>query len=70
MRAKTRDGERLKRLARKYADACVELSWIGSRAPDFFDDIREEHRKARKKLFDEIDRLTSLDLTPRAVMDE
>ena len=70
MRAKTKDGERLKRLAKKYADACVELSWIGSRFPDGHDEIRADYNKARKKLFDEIYRLTSIDLTPRAVRDE
>ena len=70
MRAKTKDGERLKRLANSYADAKVERSWRGTKDVDEWEAIDERVNKARKQLFDEIDRLTSVDLTPRAVRDE
>lgn len=69
MRVRTQDGARLKRLAKAYADAWVEVVYIGGSDPADHDEIRERYKKARQRLHAEIDRLTGVDLTPRAVED-
>lgn len=60
MRAKTAEGKRLKRLVNRYAKAVEARSWMGS-----MDSVDHE---AKKLLFDEIDRLTSISLTPRSLL--
>ncbi len=70
MRAKTKDGERLKRLANKFATTSSLWTWANEFGTSAGREIAQENMyKARKRLFDEIDRLTSLDLTPRAIQD-
>lgn len=70
MRAKTSAGSQLKRLAKRYAEAFADLVLIGGRHPDEHAEIRQQYAKARKKLYERIDSLTSIDLTPRSVHDE
>ena len=70
MRAKTKDGERLKRLARKYAVTYADMLECGDDPTDYGATVRVMCREAKEKLYDEIDRLTSVDLTPRAVSGE
>lgn len=67
MKFETKEGERLKRLAREYAQACVAKSWIGNYDPKDHNIIIERYQKAKKKLYDEINRLTMIDDTPRAI---
>lgn len=69
MRAKTVEGTRLKRLIGKYVKAAIDQSWMGYKDAEEHNDIEENYKVARKKLWDEIDRLTSIDLTPRAEQD-
>lgn len=69
MRARTTEGKRLKRLAKEYADAWADLSWIGGADPRDHNAIRKAYKKAREKLHKAIDEVTSLDLTPRVVED-
>lgn len=58
MKARTGDvARRLKRLAKRYARAYADRTRMGSRMPEEFDAIEEEHNNARKALFDEIDSL-------------
>ena len=70
MKAKTLVGRRLKRLANDFANACVDLSWLGCTHPEEHDEIRQRHRKARRRLHAAIDELTSMDITPRTVDEE
>lgn len=69
MKVKTKQGERLKRLAQKYGNAMIDLSWLGNCPPEEHPKIKEAHDKARKALWDAIEELTSVDLTPRTVRD-
>lgn len=70
MRAKTTEGAKLKRLAKKFAEATANVAVEQVSSSQFNWDTVGALDDARKKLFDEIDRITSLDLTPRAVTEE
>lgn len=70
MRAKTAEGRRLKRLATAYANAFADWTWGGGGDPEDIPEVEERLKKARRKLFDAIDSLTSIDLTPRIVADD
>lgn len=67
MRAKTTEGRRLRRLADHYAQATADLAFLGAANPLDHAAIRDRYRKAKEALYGEIDRLTSINLTPRAV---
>lgn len=68
MNVKTTDGRRLKRLARAYARAVADVALEKVDPSGQWDwDTHTARDVARDKLFAEIDRLTSVDLTPRAV---
>ncbi len=77
MRAKTKTGKQLKRLAYRYAEAYSEgvIAYLDSKTEGgIFDsvqceEIKRKCNKAEKKLFDAIDELTSADLTQRAVQE-
>ena len=69
MKAKTQQGRTLKRLATEYANAFADLTWMGAADPEDRLDIIKRVRKAKKTLFDKIDEVTGIDLTPRAVSD-
>lgn len=69
MKAKTSTGSKLKRLAKKYASAWAEMTWMGNRHPDEHNEIRQTYEKAQKTLHDAIDEATSIDLAPRAVQE-
>lgn len=67
MRAKTTEGNRLKRLAKKYAKAVADVA-VEQVSPSQSEwDTRGALREAKEKLFAEIDRIMSVDLTPRAI---
>lgn len=70
MKANTKEGDRLKRMAVRYARAYAEETWIGSRHPDEHQEVLDEFKAAKKALFDAIDELTAVDLTPRAVSEQ
>lgn len=46
---------KLKRIAEAYAQASIDLSWIGNTHPDEHNGIRQRYAKARRKLHDSID---------------
>ena len=56
---------RLKRLAFNYAQAYMDLSWIGIHLANEHEEIKKNHREARRKLLTEIDRVVSLVPTER-----
>ncbi len=66
MGAKTADNRRLKRLAKEYADACVDFSWEGYSSPEDLN-ARQRLREARKRLHNAIDSLTILSFGPKAI---
>lgn len=59
----------MKRLAKRYAEAYAETTWIGHGKPKEGVRIEKDCEDARKKLFDAIDEITSTDITPRAVQE-
>ncbi len=69
MKLKTKEGERLKRLARAYAQAETDLSWLGSCPDDDEKELKEHVRKTWNKLIEAIEELTNQDTTPRDVHD-
>ena len=69
MKATTAEGRRLKRLATAYANAFANWTWRRGGDPEGVPEIEERLKKARRKLFDAIDSLTSIDLTPRGIGD-
>lgn len=44
----------LKELIEDYAQACVDLSWSGSRHPDDMSKIEEYHKVAKRKLYEKL----------------
>jgi hypothetical protein len=65
MRAKTAEGRHLKRLAKRYANAAVDRALEANDPRGQWGwDTRGALEDAKKKLHDEIDRITSVDLTP------
>ncbi len=70
MKARNEDAERLKRLVEDYADACAKFERIDDWRHPSASRLRKKCEDIRTKLYDEIDRLTSIDLTPRSVLED
>lgn len=70
MRWRTAEGSRLKRLATAFAQAKSDLDFLGATDPADHEAIRNRYRAARRKLWSAIERLTSIDDTPRSVLDQ
>jgi hypothetical protein len=76
MKATTSDNRKLKRLATQYAEA-YHLAWMALQAGKRVELPRnarkkacqDAYKKARQKLHEAIDALTTVDFTPRAVED-
>ena len=58
MKLKTKEGERLKRLARAYAQAKIDLSWLGSCPDNDEKELRGHVKKTWAKLVEAIEELT------------
>ncbi len=43
--------QRLRRLLKRFEEAAVALSWVGSRFPDERDEIVDEYNEAREELY-------------------
>lgn len=71
MKARIRTGEHLKRLIRRYGDLREDMGIYKSEGTDIQEEanLHAKMLRARKALYDEIDRLTSIDLTPRPVQE-
>ncbi len=69
MKLKTKEGERLKRLARAYARAEIDLSWLGSCPDDDEKELKAQVKKTWDKLVEAIEELTNQDTTPRDIND-
>ncbi len=69
MKLKTKEGERLKRLARAYAQAQIDLSWLGSSPDDDEKELKTQVKKTWNRLIVAIEELTNVDITSRDVHD-
>ena len=68
MKSKTTVGQKLKRLAKKHADAWGDL--VLDRCSEKEEaELTAKFLKARKNLFDAIDEITCVDHAPRALQD-
>lgn len=70
MKLKTKEEQRLWRMVRRYANAVANDSWKGGVDPEATPYIEAELKRSKEVVLAEIDRLTSIDTTPRAVRED
>ena len=68
MKARTSQGEKLKRLIRIYVNCAID-NYLEAPTPEEDELIHGRLIKARKAVYDAIDELTSVDFAPRAIQD-